>query len=160
MNLVKNALMQTAGLRLWSLANVPMIFWTRPRVVELSAERSEVMIPLNRRTKNHLNSMYFGVLTTGADIAAGILAQEMIRESGSKISLVFKDLKANFLKRPEADTHFVCEDGKKVKQLVNSVVRSGERMHRTLKITAFCPKTFGAEPVAEFALTLSLKPLG
>ena len=46
-------------------------------------------MPLRRRTKNHLGSMYFGVLAVGADITGGFLAMEPIQESGRNITLNF-----------------------------------------------------------------------
>ena len=97
----------------WAFFNVPLLFWIRPKIVELNNERVIVCIPLNRRTKNHLNSMYFGVLSAGADFAGGILAMKLIKESGLNVSLVFKDFNAEFLKRAEGDTHFICEEGDK-----------------------------------------------
>ncbi|MAW07381.1 MAG: hypothetical protein CME61_03750, partial [Halobacteriovoraceae bacterium] len=63
----------------WAFFNVPLLFWIRPKIVELNNERVIVCIPLNRRTKNHLNSMYFGVLSAGADFAGGILAMKLIK---------------------------------------------------------------------------------
>ena len=77
----------------WSFFNVPLLFWLRPKIVELNEKRTVINIPLNRRTKNHLNSMYFGVLAAGADCAGGIMAMKLIKESGKNISLAFKDFK-------------------------------------------------------------------
>ena len=55
--------------------------------------------------------MYFGVLSVGADITGGFLAMKYIRASKSKISLIFKDFHADFLKRAEGDVHFLCSEG-------------------------------------------------
>jgi len=147
----------TAFLRLFSFFKIPMIAWTRPVVEELNDEVTRVRIPLNRRTKNHLNSMYFGVLATGADCAGGLVAMKYIQESGKNISLAFKDFNAQFFKRAESDVIFTCTQGKEVKALVETVLNSDERHHFPVEITATCPDKFGSEPVASFILTLSLK---
>lgn len=72
--LISDAARATLGLRLFGLLRIPMLFYVRPRVTEISPERITVRIPLRRRTKNHHGSMYFGALGVGADCAAGALA--------------------------------------------------------------------------------------
>ena len=143
-------------IRLFGLTKVPMIWYCRPRVIEHNDEKIEIRIPLKRRTKNHLGSMYFGVLAVGADITGGFLAMDPIQESGRNIALIFKDFKADFLKRPEGDVHFICKDGLAIKELVNQVAHSTERHNYTLSIEAIVP-SISSDVVARFELTLSLK---
>ena len=148
----------TWGLRAFGLAKIPMIAYLSPRVLEIGAQRVEVCLPLTWRSRNHLNSMYFGALAVGADCACGLLAMHHI-ETHKKhtISLVFKDFSAQFLKRPEGDVHFSCEMGPEIAALVQRTVDSGERCHLPLHVTATVPKLLGKEPAATFVLTLSLK---
>lgn len=146
-----------AMISLFGLFKVPMIFWVGPKVIRLNDDECRVEIKLNRRTKNHLNSMYFGVLSTGADIAGGLIAMKCIEESGKKVALSFKDFHADFLKRAEGDTIFVNTQGREIKKFVEEVVRTGERMNMPLEIVAYTPKYSATEPVAKFVLTLSLK---
>ena len=143
-------------IRLFGLTKVPMIWYCRPKVIEHTEEKIEIKIPLKRRTKNHLGSMYFGVLAVGADITGGFLAMDPIQESGRKIALIFKDFKADFLKRPEGDVHFICNDGLAIKELVDTVANSTERFNYKLNIEAVVP-SISSEVVAKFELTLSLK---
>ena len=140
----------------FGLMRIPLIFFCRPKVVSISDTKLEVKIKLNRRTKNHLNSMYFGVLSVGADVTGGFLAMKLIRNNQSRISLIFKDFHADFLKRAEGDVHFICEDGLAIKNLVEVVEQTGERQNLPLHITATVP-SISNETVAEFILTLSLK---
>ena len=157
MSLLSKQIKATWFIRGFGLSKVPLIFYCRPSVVELSDETTIIKIPFKRRNRNHLKSMYFGVLAVGADVAGGVLAMDLIRKSGREISLIFKDFKADFLKRPEGDTHFTCKDGNAVKKLIDEAVKTGERVNMPVKITATVPELFGNEPVAEFVLTLSLK---
>jgi acyl-coenzyme A thioesterase PaaI-like protein len=147
----------TILLRSFGLFKVPLLFWLRPSVVELSDENCVIKIPFKRRSKNHLGSMYFGVLACGADCAGGLAAMKMIIDSGESVSLAFKDFDAKFLKRPEADVYFSCSQGVEIKSFVKQVVVSGERHNMPVVITATCPDKFGDEAVATFTLTLSLK---
>ncbi len=150
-------LRETFLLRTFGFLKIPLIFYITPRVLELGEERVEIKIPLNWRTKNHLGSMYFGVLCTAADVAGGLIAMKLIQKKGNTVNLVFKDFHAEFLKRPDADTHFICEDGKIVRDLVDRADSSGERVEDTVAIRAVCPSKYGDEVLARFKLTISLK---
>ena len=148
---------ETAMLRAFGLAKIPMLFLASPRVVALDDERAEVVIPLNRMTRNHLRSMYFGVLAMGADCAGGILAMKRIDDLGEDVSLIFGEFHAKFLKRAEGDTPFTCADGAAVRDLVQLAVATGERQTAPVHVVATVPSKTGSEPVAEFTLALSLK---
>src|SRR4051794_12547209 len=52
-------------LRAFGFFKVPLIFYVAPSIVELSDRRCVIRVPLNRRTRNHLGSMYFGTLAVG-----------------------------------------------------------------------------------------------
>lgn len=147
----------TAMLRGFGLLKVPLLFSVRPNVEEINDRRVVVKIPLNRWTKNHLGSMYFGSLAIGADCVVGLMAVHHIDKRGDdKVQLSFKDFKANFLLRPEEDVLFICEEGEKVERLVEKVLSSGERQNLPVKAYAAL-KSKPLAPVAEFELTLSLK---
>ena len=148
---------QTLQLRAFGLKSIPLLFIARPRITKLTPRDCEVVIPLNYITKNHLGCMYFGTLAMGADCAGGLMALQSIRKSGKKVDLLFKDFKADFLKRAEGDVHFVCKEGQAIQKQVEQALRTKQRVNRTLKITATTPRQTGKSPVAEFALTLSLK---
>lgn len=139
---------------------MPMIAWLRPKVIELSDTRVEIAVPLNRRSKNHLKSMYFGALAAGADLAAGITAVNEMRKTGKKFSFAFKNLNANFLKRAEAQTHFICESPGEVAELVKTAISSKKRESLDISVKAFTPSLLEDEPVADFRLCLSLKVKG
>ncbi len=144
-------------MKFFGLTKVPMLFYIRPSVKELTNKRTVIKVPLSRRTKNHLNSMYFGVLAAGADLAGAMSAMKLIYDSGEKVSLSFKEFQANFLKRAEGDTYFTCEQGEEIEAFVKKVIKSGERENMPIKVIATCPDKLGDEPVAEFTLILSLK---
>lgn len=153
---VKEEFKQTAFVRLFGLTKVPLIWFIRPTVLELGDEITKIKIPFKRRNKNHLGSIYFGVLCAAADVAGGVAAMKHITESGKKVSLAFKDFKADFHKRAVGDTYFVNTQGREIKQFVADTIASGERQNMTVKVEAFTDQ-MGDEPVATFLLTLSLK---
>ncbi|MGH9315758.1 MAG: DUF4442 domain-containing protein [Thermoanaerobaculia bacterium] len=148
---------ETLRLRLWALAKIPLIAWVRPSVVVLTEERCEIRVPLSRRTRNHLGSMYFGALCTGADAAAALIGLKISQGLSGRISFIFKDVQAEFLKRAEADVHFSCGQGREIRQLLEKAEASGERESLPVHVLATVPTLFGPEPVARFTLTLSVK---
>jgi acyl-coenzyme A thioesterase PaaI-like protein len=148
---------ETLALRLWAFKKIRLISYVRPSVVELTDERCEIVVPLSWRTRNHLRSMYFGALCTGADAAAALIGLKASEKAGGKTAIIFKDMRAEFLKRAEADVHFACEQGREILALLESAERSGERENLLVHVVATVPKLLGAEPVARFTLTLSVK---
>ena len=149
---------QTCRLRLMGLFRIPLLGSVRPSVVEMDEHRCVIRVPLRRWSKNHLGSMYFGALAIGADCAGGILAVEQLRRRKAKVSLVFKSFKAEFIKRPEADVYFLCEEGARIRDLVDRVLVSDKRLAEMISITAAVRGPEGAyDPVARFELELTLK---
>ncbi|MBK7292535.1 MAG: DUF4442 domain-containing protein [Holophagaceae bacterium] len=148
-------------MRLFGWLKIPLLASVHPSVVELSDTRCIVRVPLRRWTRNHLGSMYFGALAIGADCAGGLLAMEEIRRSGDGVSLVFKAFQAQFLKRPESDVYFICEEGEAIRQQVARALASEERITEPMHIQAAVRLPDDSfEPVAEFTLELSLKRRG
>jgi acyl-coenzyme A thioesterase PaaI-like protein len=144
-------------LKAFSLAKIPMLAFVSPSLAAWDEEQTVIKIPLSWRTKNHLGCMYFAALAAGADLAAGFAAMSEIRASGAKVSLIFKDLQANFLKRAEGDVLFTCREGAAIKALVEKALTSGERVELPIPVVATVPAKLGDDPVATFTLTLSLK---
>lgn len=147
---------ETMALRAFGLAKIPLLLFCSPSVVEATDQACAVKIPLNWRTRNHLGSMYFGALSVGADCAGGLLALLEIRRRKAPVNLIFKDFKAEFLKRPTGDVVFRCTQGEQIRQWVDEALATGERVNGTVNLLATVPK-LGDEPVAKFDLTLSLK---
>jgi len=144
-------------MQLFGLSKVPVLFFLQPKVMELSAQNCVIKIPLSWRSKNHLNSMYFGALAAGADCAGGFMAMKIIFEQKLPVNIVFKDFKAEFLRRAEGDVYFVCKDGSQIQAMMEKAVQSGERQNLEVAVSAYVPSDKPQEPVAEFLLTLSAK---
>ncbi len=147
----------TLMLKAFGFFKVPLIFFIRPQVICLDDEKCIIKVPFKRRVKNHLGSVYFGGLAIAAECAGGIAVMKEINDSGQKISLVFKDFHAEFLKRVEGDAYFACNDMDEIKAFVKEVSISNERKQLPFKVIATCPSKFGNEPMAEFTVTVSLK---
>jgi len=133
-----------------------MMLYVKPSVMEISNERVVVRIPLRRRTRNHLGSMYFGALSVGADCSVGALAMHLIKQQPENISLIFRNFSAEFHMRAEGDVDFCCSQGKEISNLVAQAAASDERVEKMVDVIATVPDQ-GDDPVATFRLTLSMK---
>ncbi len=149
-------LSSTLALYYFGWSKIPLLFFCRPVVRLNNKDKIIVSIALKRRTKNHLGSMYFGALCVGADCAAGLIAMNRIKARGKNVSLIFKSLSADFLKRAEGDVYFECNQGIEISQLVDAAIKSGERVEMPVTVIATVPALSEAV-VAEFTLVLSLK---
>lgn len=138
---------------------VPLIGYTRPRIIDLTDERIVVKIALRRRTKNHLNSMYFGALAIGADIAGGLHGFYHAELINAKTSLAFKSFEAQFLSRPESDVYFVNEMGLDIKKMLEESQAQSVRINKPIIIKAYTDyeRPEKTKEVARFMLELSLK---
>ena len=141
----------------FGLTKVRLILFCRPKIVDINDDEVILCIPLNRQTRNHVNSMYIGAMTVGADLVTGITAMLNIRKSKRNIVLIFKDINANFFKRAEGNTHFICKYKKEIEQAVQKVITSKDRVNLEVPVIATVPEKLGNEPVAEFKITLSMK---
>jgi hypothetical protein len=139
---------------LLGLVKIPLIGFVRPRLIELSDEKVAVKIQFRRRNKNHLNSMYFGALAVGEDVAGGIHAFYFAEKMNKKVSFVFKSIYAEFLKRAESDVIFECNEGAKIESII---VESFEKQIRINQLVRIDAKNLSNEIVATFDMEISVK---
>ena len=144
-------------LRIMGWLYIPMIGFVRPRLISIDEKEALLSIKLRRRTKNHLNSMYFGSLAVGADVAAGLHAFYFSDELGVKPSFAFKSMNAVFLKRPMGTVFFSSSEGEKVKHTVLKSIQTGERQNEMIHVEA---RTADSELVATFEMEISIKISG
>lgn len=145
------------GLKFFAWRYIPLIGFCSPKIVRMDDKTLEVTIPHGWRTKNHLGSVYFGALAIGADLAGAFLVFTKAQSRGVNANFAFKDVQGQFLKRPEAKVHFTSHDGGIIDQMIDESLASGERINRPVSVVVTCPSLHGAEPMATFTLTLSVK---
>ncbi len=150
---------ETWELWFFTALKIPMVFWLRPRILTVSDEKATLLVKLNRRTRNHLRSMYFGALCVGAEMLPGVLLLRLLKKHKEKFNFIFKDFSAEFLRRCEGDALFECNEGDLISATIEKAKQSNERENVTVNITATVPSKSADEPVAKFKITLSLKKI-
>ena len=133
---------------------IPLICYTNPKLIAVDSQAVRVKIKLRRRTKNHLNSMYFGALAVGADIAGGIQVFYFSKLIGRDISFAFKGMNAEFIKRAESDIIFESNQGDLVKAAIDKSISEKSRVNETIEVLA---KNDQQEIVAKFDMIVSVR---
>ena len=142
---------------LFGLVKIPLIRFVRPRIIEFDEEYITIRVPLRRRNKNHLKSMYFGAFAVGADLAAGFLAFWLFKERKLKASFAFKSFKSDFLRRAMHDVYFECRATKEILKAVNEAQESKERVNKMVRVNAYCYENGEKVKVAEMEIEASIK---
>jgi hypothetical protein len=145
----------TALINLFSLLKLPLLAFVTPEFTEFTDEKCVVKIRLGYRTRNHLNSMYFGALAMGAELSIAAAAIQAIQDSGQRIDFIFKDFEAKFLKRGDAHVLFICDQVADVRALVQTAAASNKRSEQTFQ--GFARTVNSEEPIMTYRLTLSVK---
>jgi len=142
--------------KLWLLGKfkIPLIGYTGVSLLELNHTTVKAKVKLKRRTKNHLNSMYFGALAIGADVAGGIHAFYFAQLHNKKVKFAFKGMNSEFIMRAESDCIFVSNDGAKVEAAILKSIETQERVNETTHVEVF---NMNKELVATFELIVSVK---
>jgi acyl-coenzyme A thioesterase PaaI-like protein len=149
-------LKETVLLRLLSLRS-PAVLRLAPRVLELDDEGCAIRIPLGWRNRNHVGSMYVGVLCSGADIAAGLNALRITARQRLGVVPILSDLQAEFLMRADGDVVFRTRDGRRIAEAVRDAAEKGERVTLPVEVIATVPEKHGSEAVARFRVGLSVR---
>lgn len=86
---------------------IPLAGGLSVRVREVTDRRAVLTMPLKRKTKNHLGSMYFGAQMTLADLTAGVLLFSLFPPGpyGGLISRV----EADFVAKGKDDLRCTCD---------------------------------------------------
>ena len=95
------------------------------RVKSISEKSATVKVKHRWINQNPFNSMFWAVQGMAAELATGVLLTSAIRESGSKISMLVLNNKANFSKKATGRIRFQCDQGLEVKAAVAKTVETG-----------------------------------
>jgi len=150
-------LLNNLRLRLFTWFKVPLIAYLGPVVERLDDRRCVLRIPLRRRSRNHLASMYLGALTTGAETTVGVVAFSRIQKRGLRVSVVQRAFTAEFHARATGDVHFVCDEVEVVHGLLDQAAATSDRVEGLVRVRALVPDQRGDDPVADFTFTLSVR---
>ncbi len=110
--------------RLWSLTNLPSVWFWGIRLSSLSSESSKCTIHFRWSNKNPFKSIYFAALGGAAELSTGAAAIYAIEQTGSKFSMLVTDFQATFSKKAVGKITFECTDGPLFTKQLESLKKS------------------------------------
>jgi acyl-coenzyme A thioesterase PaaI-like protein len=103
---------------------IPLAHGLRVRVVDVNDTRAELSMPLRRRARNHVGSMYFGAQMTLADLTAGVLIFR--RFPPGPYGALIKRVEANFLAKAKTALRCICSVDQEASAAFEKVRESAE----------------------------------
>jgi acyl-coenzyme A thioesterase PaaI-like protein len=103
---------------------IPLASGLGVRVVDVSDTRAVLAMPLRRRARNHVGSMYFGAQMTLADLAAGVLIFR--RFPPGPYGALIKRVEADFLAKAKSELRCTCTLGPEASEVFELVRSSRE----------------------------------
>jgi len=137
--------------------HIPMIDFSQLTIEYLKDDKCIVKMPFIPQNKNHLQSMYFGAILIGTEVAAGILTLYHIKAGNDNSTLVLKDIAGDFLRRAEGDVYFICEDSQAIANAVDETARTKKRVNATVRVFGVMDLNKPDEKISDFNITVSVK---
>jgi len=140
--------------RMFLLSKLPSAYFSGVRVKSLDENKCEVSVPFKWFSQNPFRSTYFACLSMAAEMSTGALALGHLYKRKPAVSMLVVKTEGEYFKKAVDKTTFVCEDGLRIKKMIEEAVESGEG--RTIRAKTI-GKNKAEELVAEFFITWSFK---
>lgn len=142
-------------MRLFMLWKLPLAFFARLRVDEMTMEKASISLPYNYLNKNPFNSIYFAALSMAAELSTGILAMAHVENNPISVSMLVLGVKAEFVKKARTRITFTCVQGELLEKTIAQSINTNEG--QSIEVFTEGIDTNG-EVVARFWFTWTFKP--
>jgi hypothetical protein len=136
------------------LSRLPSAYFSGLRIRDLDENRCLVTVPYKWFSKNPFHSTYFACLGMAAEMSTGALAMARVYKRTPTLSMLVVKMEADFFKKADGLTSFLCNDGKLIEDTIQKAITSGEG--QSVRISSSGTNQKG-ELVAEFFITWSFK---
>ncbi|MEP6712020.1 MAG: DUF4442 domain-containing protein [Ferruginibacter sp.] len=140
--------------RLFLFSKLPSAYFSGVRVLYADEDKAVVTVPYKWFSTNPFKSTYFACLSMAAEMSTGVLAMAHTYKQTPAVSMLVLKIEGNFVKKATGLTTFVCEEGNRLKQMVNEAMASGKSTSVTVRSVG---KNKADEIIADFAITWSFK---
>jgi len=140
--------------RMFLLSRLPSAYFSGLRIRDLDENRCLVTVPYKWFSKNPFHSTYFACLGMAAEMSTGALAMARVYKRTPTLSMLVVKMEADFFKKADGLTSFLCNDGKLIEDTIQKAITSGEG--QSVRISSSGTNQKG-ELVAEFFITWSFK---
>ena len=142
-------------MKLFMLWKLPLAFFARLRVDEMTMKKASISLPYNYLNRNPFNSIYFAALSMAAELSTGILAMAHVDKNPIPVSLLVLGVKAEFVKKARTRITFTCTQGELLEKTIALSITENEG--KTSEVFTEGMDTNG-EVVARFWFTWTFKP--
>lgn len=113
-------------LNLYNFFKLPSAFWCGVRASAINEKECLATVKYRWFNQNPFNSMYFAVQAMAAEFTTGVLVMYHINKSKANISMLVAQNKAVFTKKAVGRIYFKCNQGIKVKEIIEKAIISKE----------------------------------
>ena len=136
------------------LFRLPSAFFSGVRVRYLDEEKAMVIIPYKWFSTNPFKSTYFACLSMAAEMSTGVLAMTHTYKQQPEVSMLVLKIEGDFVKKATGVTTFICDEGKRLAQMIKEARASGKGTSVTVRSVG---KNKAGDIVADFYITWSFK---
>jgi len=140
--------------RFYLLSRLPLAFFAGLRIERFDENISEVSVPYRYSTKNPFKSIYFAALAMAAELSSGIQALDAVQRAPKSISMLVKDMKADFTKKARSRIYFKSKGAKRFNQAVEACLQQNEGQTVTVHTSGYDQS---GQKVATFWFTWTFK---
>lgn len=133
---------------------IPLIWFSGIKVNEFNRTNCSVKLPFTRRTQNPFRSVYFAAQCMAAELSTGLILMAETIETGKKCSMLVTNMKANFIKKADADVYFTCIPQDIIQEAIRTALEQNEAVKMYLVSEG---KMKDGTVVANFEFEWSLK---
>lgn len=113
-------------MRLGMLYALPLGAFTGMKVTRIDDRGSEVTVPYKFLNKNPFKTTYWAVLGMAAEMAGGVILLNYARNCTPSVATFVVGCNSKFVNRALGVTTFTCNEGPKIKEMVELAAATGE----------------------------------
>lgn len=140
--------------RIFLFMKLPLGWFAGLKLKELDIDKCVTTVPYGWRSQNPFQSIYFAAQSMAAELSTGALVMFGIAGKKPAFAMLVVNMEAQFTKKANHKTTFVCKDGYKLFEAVKRAEETGEAQQVILESVGTMKD--GTE-VARFYFTWSIK---
>ncbi len=107
------------------LSKLPMGFISGLKIVQLQEAGASVSVRFKWVNQNPFKSIYFAVLSMGAELSTGVLGFANIYKRNPSVSMLVTKVEGEFYKKAVGTIIFTCNNGNEVSQAIQESIATG-----------------------------------
>lgn len=136
------------------LFKLPSAYFSGIRVTEMNEQQAIARVKYQWINQNPFRSLYWATQGMASELVTGILLMVHISNSKKNISMLVTAQTGEFYKKATGRISFICEEGGKIKAVIDKAIETGEGQTLLLGASGLNEQN---EKVSHFTYTWSIK---